>query len=457
MIRKINVILITVDSLRPDHLGFMGYKKDISPNIDALAKEGCIFTKAFATGPITPHSFPSIFTSTYPLDYHGPGKIERPRKLISEILKEQGFITAAFHSNPFLSEFFGYNKGWDVFEEKGIKIEDSFFQGKWRKAGRLLFKKINMFFSPHLFLFFSYLKRKKEKGTALKIKGSYLTQLAKDFISSLKSKKPFFLWLHYMDVHTPYILPEKLEEKTFSFQEYIASSALSFLPQYPNSRLRKIAKKYLELALELYDENIKYVDRQIGDFVDFLKEKNLYENSIIVLCADHGEEFLEHQGGSHWFSLYNELLHIPFIMKIPTFFSRTIERPVSTIDFAPTICDILQIERAPSFKGKNLFISSHSPIFHQTGVKEKPNIFSSRVEVIRACEIDNLNQCKMACQFKKWKYIIDFRENKEELYNLKKDPKEQNNLVKKESGKLSKMRKLIKEFQKENPPLSLLK
>jgi arylsulfatase A-like enzyme len=111
MKKKPNIILITVDSLRADHLGYMGYGKGISPNIDKLAGESVVFNNAFAVGPVTPHSFPSILTSTYPLDYQGPRKIERPRKLISEVLKEKGFITAAFHSNAYLSNFFGYNRG----------------------------------------------------------------------------------------------------------------------------------------------------------------------------------------------------------------------------------------------------------------------------------------------------------------------------------------------------------
>ncbi len=155
MTKKPNIILITVDCLRADRLGFMGYQKNISRNIDGLAKESVVFTQAFATGSSTPYSFPSILTSTYALDYQGP-KIEKPRVLISESFKNAGYITAAFHANPFLSDFFGYNQGWDYFEDVTLPFGKLEKKNILRDFLRELFKRALLFLSPSFFFKIKY-------------------------------------------------------------------------------------------------------------------------------------------------------------------------------------------------------------------------------------------------------------------------------------------------------------
>lgn len=457
MAKKQNLILITIDALRADHLGFMGYKKNISPNIDHLAKESSIFTKAFATGPVTPHSFPSILTSTYPLDYHGPRKIKRPRKLISEVLKREGFTTAAFHSNAFLGNFFGYNRGWDFFEDLQAPVNFSFLKEKKITAiiKEVVRRGIIQFF-PQLFFLLIYIRYRIKKLKNNRINGSFLTQIVKDFISSQEEKSPFFVWVHYMDVHTPYSARDNLKNKPLSYSEYSASCSSPLLAIYSSTKLTKIAKKNINLTYNLYDDGIKYVDEQIGNLISFLKAKNIYDNCIIIVTADHGDEFLEHGSGSHQSRLYNEVLHVPLLIKTPGNPARVIKNPVSLIDLAPTICDILNIKRTPSFKGQNLFNRSNFPIFHQTGSRGEGGIFSSKIDFIRYCEIESINQCKLACQFKNWKYILNYDNKKEELYNLLADPKEQNNIVHSEPEVISKMRKILQEFAKKNPPLSSL-
>jgi membrane-anchored protein YejM (alkaline phosphatase superfamily) len=156
--KKPNVILITVDALRADKLGFMGCKKNITPNFDKFAEESVKFSNAFTTGSHTPYSFPAILTSTYPLDYQGPLKIERPRVMVSEVFKQQGFQTASFYSGPYLSDFFGYNKGWDFFKEityplpKGVGYKDTGFISFLRKFFINLFSKITLNFALVFFL-----------------------------------------------------------------------------------------------------------------------------------------------------------------------------------------------------------------------------------------------------------------------------------------------------------------
>lgn len=454
MNKKRNIILITIDSLRADHLGYMDYEKNVSPNIDALAKESTIFTNAYSMGPTTVYSFPSILTSTYPLDYHGPYKIKRPRKLISEVLKKEGFTTAAFHSSPFLSDYFGYNKGWDFFED--IKVPTTSTLLKKRKRITIFkktFKKIFIRFFPLFFIFLSYLKYRIKWPANNRIKGSFLTQTVKDFIFSQEKKPPFFAWVHYMDIHSPYFARGCFQNKPLSFSEYIASYSAPLLGYYSSRRLKKITEKYINQTQDLYDEGIKYVDRQIKDLIDFLKANDIYNNCIIIFAGDHGEEFLEHGSGSHFSKLYNEVLHIPLLIKIPGYLSKVVKNPVSLIDLSPTICDILNIERDVSFKGENLFNRPNFPIFHQIGVWKKDISFFLNMDSIENSEIECVNQYKIACQFKNWKYILDYSTKNEEFYNFLTDPKEQNNLALMEPEMIFQMRNIVQEFKEKNPPI----
>ena len=467
MEKKPNVILITIDSLRADHLGFKGYRKDISPNIDKLAQESVNFTNAFANGPFTPNSFPSILTSTYAFDYQGIRKIERPRVLISEVFQKQGYITAAFHSNPYLSDFFGYNRGWDFFEDISLPYEipkkkkEQEESNLTYKVFKNLFKKITLNNFPEIYFRTVYLKYKlKGQKTEPKVRAEFKNQIIKDFIHSIKKEKsPFFAWIHYMDVHAPYISQEtRLQKTPFSFLEIAwdsycrIASEIYFKERSLSKPLMNFGKKYLKKAIVLYDDEIKYTDEKIGEFLDFLKKENIYQDSLICLTADHGDELLEHSGGSHYQKLYNELLHIPLLIKLSQGKDKMpdkINKKVSLIDLAPTICDLVGIEKAPSFKGKNLFKDSNSLIFHQTS----SDIKGGRYNVLG---VEKLNHCKMACQSENWKYIIDFGNKIEELYNLSNDPREQNNLFPSEPKILFQMRKAIQKFNKENPPFSLL-
>jgi arylsulfatase A-like enzyme len=446
--KKPNIILITIDSLRADHLGCMGYEKNVSPNIDKLAEESVVFTNAYATGPTTPCSFPSILTSTYPLDYQGPQKIKGPRVLISEVLKEQGYITAAFHSNPYLSNFFGYNQGWDFFED--ITFSNSSFSENFFKKK---FKKITASTFPQLLFLMMYLRYrfKKKAENELKIKASFLNQLVKDFIRSAKEEKsPFFVWIHYMDVHSPYLSQKSYysSSKKYSYLELIGDFVSSTLHTYNTRAIRKFLKnnfrKYIKKTLFFYDEAIKCVDYEIGKLLKFFKEENIYQNSIICLTSDHGDEFLEHGEIGHSAKLYNELLYVPLLIKIPKRKNEMVNKKISLINLAPTLCDLAEIKTPPVFKGRSLFKEKEDLIFHQCGYsKEDPYVGMKK-----------LNRYKIACQSDTWKYIFDYGSGEEELYDLSKDRKEQNNLLKFESEILFQMRKRVEKFKEENPPLN---
>ena len=440
MSNKPNLILITIDALRVDHLGFMGYDKGVSPNIDSLAKESIVFKNAFSVGPNTSYSFPSILTSTYPLDYQGPEEIKEPRALISEVFQKQGFITAAFHSNPYLSNYFGYDKGWDVFKDINFSIKSS-VSGRFKKR----FNKLLIFTFPKIFFWIAYLKYRINGPKNTRVRASLINQVAKDFILSLKKEnKPFFVWIHYLDIHTP---PSCYSEgKVCSYSELIGDCVSSAIRTNGNKGalkrfIRKNFKKYLSKTISLYDEEIKHLDKEIGSLLSFLKEQNIYQNSILCVTADHGDEFLEHGGVGHDTQLYNEVLAVPLLIKSEESVSasKVIEYKVSLIDLAPTLCDLARVGKDSAFKGKSLFNKREDLIFHQSASSKK--------------ESHHLNQRKVACQSSNWKYILDHGAKKEELYNLLSDPGEKDNIIKSNPEILFEIRKKVEEFEKINKPV----
>jgi len=458
--KKPNIILITVDALRADKLGFMGCKKNITPNLDRFAEESIKFTNAFTTGSYTPYSFPAILTSSYPLDYQGPFKVERPRVMVSEVFKQHGFQTAAFHSGPYLSEFFGYNKGWDFFkeidyplpEEVGYRIGNFLFSLK--KNFINLFSKVTLNFYPHLFFAVVYLNYRITKKRVPKVNASFVNQTVRDFFRFCRDEeKPLLLWIYYMDVHGPYFPYDfYFQERTLSYPELLGKGLPSYILDYYSSSsaiFKKFCNKHIDSSINLYEQGIKYADKKIGELFKFLKKKNIYQNSVIFFTADHGTEFLEHGGAEHHMGkLYNELLHVPLLVKIPGGQNtKTIREKVSLIDIAPTMCDLAAVKRDPSFKGGNLFDAKNDLIFHQAGIAKREDIWN--------IEVEELSRCKVACQSMDWKYILNYKSRKEELYDLRNDPKEQKDISRQEPKVLSVFRKKIEEFEKKNPPLPM--
>ena len=179
-----NVVLITVDCLRADHMGCYGYKRDTTPFIDKISKEGIIFENAFANGPNTRHSVPSFLTSSYPLLFKDEAlgkKLHNGRKTIAEILKRNDYFTAAIHSNPYISKFYGYNRGFEYFNDFLLgQVEDDKKSNKISKIFNELIKGLK-----------ALLIKKLPHEDA-----DTINNLAIKCLKN-KGKKPFFLWLHY--------------------------------------------------------------------------------------------------------------------------------------------------------------------------------------------------------------------------------------------------------------------
>jgi len=368
-----NVIFIVIDALRAGHLSKNGYNPPyfdtISPHLDNLAREGVDFKKAFCHVSWTLPSHFTMFTSLYP-SVHGmtePGILPDEFTLLAEIFKRNEYRTGGFVSGGYVKSKFGFDRGFDIYVDRMDKAPS-------------------------------------------------LTRQAIDWLGKNKNEK-FFLFMHCHEPHVPYEPPEEFRVGGDYTWEQMWVGSVLFNQKYSLGEREKIyyQNDFRNKVIELYDAEIHFVDETLGKFFTDLKKANLYEDTLIVLTSDHGEEFMDHGGWSHGW-LYDESINIPLIMKLPgkyrKFNSSAIHSPVGHIDLMPTILEVthLPFDDYP-IQGKSLM-----PTIKGIAKDENP-IFLEKHGMI-------------GLRFDDYKFIIDQRNNiSYELYNLKRDPEERNNLL----------------------------
>ena len=374
-----NTILITIDTLRADMLGAYGSKDNLTPFIDSITNNMVVFSNPFATGPYTQASFQGILASEYYLEYGKEKKLNKDKALISEPLKAADIYTAGFHSNAYLSYFFGYNKGWEIFYDS---MQDDV---------------------TDMYPF---------------IRGGDINNKVKGFLNNFSFSKPLFLWVHYMDVHEPYIAEDSYLSQIDS---NIRLSKDEMFILFKDVILKRNISddKNVDILKKLYMAKVAETDNYLKELFTTFEEKGLLDNSTIIITADHGDEFAEHGGLSHDGKMYKELINIPFLVYDKSFSFTAIDTPVSLIDIPSTICKMMDAEPAASFKGKSLYPFEHikpdtvygeamGKIGHKESDTDRP---------IQYLVEDNLK--------------VIFKEDGSvwEAYDIKDDPKDTKNIV----------------------------
>jgi len=405
-----NIILITIDSLRYNHLGCYGYHRNTSPNIDALAGRGVKFTQAISNGSQTPMAFPAILASALPVLVNSENNLMRQDDTLAEILKKYGYHTAAFTPSPDLTRFYGYNRGFDVFHDsfrqlssKGLRIWARIRAKSKRSLDYRILARFSWLFRP-LFL---------RVQTRSMISADEITNEAMSWLETNKDR--FFLWLHYMDVHQPY-MPEETYLKQFCDQPVSRHKMYSLWRRMIQKRA-EISPAEREIIINLYDADIKYTDTVIGSLLDRLG--NRLAGTIVVITADHGEELGEHGNFGHH-SMYDGILRVPLIIAGPKIKSGiSVNQQVSLIDLTPTIVDLIEGKIISNFHGRSLIPSI-------PGEDNKVGIISTFLN-------PRVAQRSIAYRIPEWKYICTDRLDDrcpigEEVYSLVDDPGEMMNL-----------------------------
>jgi arylsulfatase A-like enzyme len=324
------VVLVSIDTLRPDHLGCYGYEKATSPNIDAFRKEAVLFRQAIAHAPSTLPSHASILTSLIP--HHHGASIARAKALapehvtLAEALRDAGLSTASFNGGGQLDIAFGLGQGFDVYEtpEQGDPTLADVRFAREVEAG------------------LSWIGRRRQPR--------------------------FFLFLHSYEVHHPYTpTPEAVARLPERYEGPLPPDVSIELLAAVNSGRRVLTAADRAHVVHAYDREIRSMDDAFGRLVAGLRAAGVYEDALVVFTSDHGEEFGEHgKMGWHGHSLYDELLRVPLLVKFPRSWQagRTMTAQVRGIDVAPTVLGVAGVETMPpAFEGQNLvrYVAGEAP------------------------------------------------------------------------------------------------
>jgi choline-sulfatase len=392
-----NVVLVSFDALQAGHVHSLGYPKDITPTIDAMASQGFNFTNNISVASWTVPASMTWFTGVYPSEhkltnkfavYNPPvTKLSNLKELspnivtLAEVLKKNGYATGGFTGNAGVSGFFGYGQGFDVY---------FFEKGKFGSMDQSVPK-------------------------------------ALEWLAANKDKK-FFLFLHGYDIHGQNVPAEGLDYRyadTAYDKKFTGSTK-----EQEALREEGLEKGAVSLRDEdvrfwraVYDEKINRTDARFKRFLEAFDKLGLTGRTIFILTSDHGTEFYEHKRFDHGFSLYDELIHVPLIIKLPNVpGGKVINDQVSSIDVMPTVLDLLDVPVSDEVK-KQLRGNSLAPALRGEPVAK--DVYS---------ETDyRLYTYKRSIQTKDgWKFIYTLENNGRELYNMKSDPGETVNLVEKE-------------------------
>ena len=395
--KRKNVILISIDTLRADHLGCYGYPRETSPSIDSLVSDSALFLNTYASSPWTLPSHVSLFTSLSGVNhyvYYHDEKMDPSLITLAEVLRQNHFFCSAFTGGGFVSSSYGFSKGFDMYkgDEGGVFHQNS---------AELVYRVVSR-----------WLERNGDKN--------------------------FFLFIHTYQTHTPYACPYPY--KIMFLESEAKWSHIDLVGHLGGKEeiYRKLSEEERKNIIGLYDGEIRYTDEKlIKPLLEKLKEMNLYDQTMIIFTSDHGEEFYDHGSWHHGHNLYDESLKVPLIIKFPEskFRAKKIESYVRLIDVMPTILEELGLD----FSLKTLEGQSLIPLLKNKEAEDRIFLADIGSNVLNS----HVPQ-KITMNFLRYKLIL----NKEfsgddlrfflspppsipsvELYDLAKDPLEKKNLA----------------------------
>jgi arylsulfatase A-like enzyme len=402
------IFLITVDTLRADHLSAYGYPRATSPELDRLGASGVLFDRAIAQWPKTGSSFASMFTGLYP---HTTGithkaAVRVPAELLTlpELFKESGYTTVAVQSNPVLATRFGWNTGFDEYlqswGEEDVPPEP--------QALRPL------------------------------IHAGRVNELALPALERYAGADRLFVWIHYSDPHAPYVLPDGAENPFVDDPHFTQEATV---PPKVTPVYRLGDRTDLKYYVAQYDANVRVVDRAVREVLDKARSLGLLEDSLVVFTADHGESLGEHDS---WFEHgplpYNTTSHVPlFFVGVGIPAGAREGRPVELVDLFPTLRDLVAPGREiPGLEGHSLAPFLRGKVQEMDGFR------------VAYSEAGRRRDRYHTVQDATWKLIFNSGGKRSraaasatggfELYNLAEDPEEMRNLAASNTAELRRLR-----------------
>ncbi|MFD1640980.1 sulfatase-like hydrolase/transferase [Halohasta litorea] len=416
-----NVVLLTVDSLRADAVGAYDERRH-TPVMDSIAEAGTVFERAFATGNWTPFSFPAMLSARPVFADSGRIGITAERALAS-VLSEAGISTAGFNAaNGFLTSHWGYDAGFDEFEPFVASVGSSVYS-KYLATHPTVEAWVQLATSP-LRRAGSWLRRNTDDRPFLDTSRMFdVEHAATSFLETADA--PFFLWVHYMDAHTPYVpAPRYIREVSSNF-----FGTHRMLHAHLRTGLGwEVDDRTLNELRTLYAAAVRQVDASIGRLREALEANGLAEDTAIILAGDHGEEFQEHGHLAHYPKLYDELIRVPFIVDIPGEAPRCVDPQVSLASIPATVADLLGVDPHPDWMGDSLVPAVSSG---EEPADEPVVSVTVRGEEVTTQPIPRSlsdGELLVSVRDRDWIYIENVDADERELYHRPSDPTQQTDL-----------------------------
>ena len=412
-----NVILLMVDTLRADYTDPYG-ADGLTPNMKELAAESVTFKRAYAQASWTRPSVATVLSGRYPSSHRAVYKMDQlppAVETVSEVLKAKGYSTNAMVTNYVTSPYFGFGQGFDRYHY----LEPSYFLGASDASSKLLLYEVTK-------KMWSKLVAKGSKPGAHYQDGSVLTDEAIKWLEKWNEQankgEKFFFFLQYMDPHDPY----------FTHPDDGKSVARKATPEPPRAWAGRMK--------ELYTGEVRFFDEQLGRLLVYMRKQPWWDDTLVILFSDHGEEFLEHGGWWHGDTLYEEQIRVPLIVRLPKGEAGgdVMEKDlVGLVDIAPTICRLAGAKIPEGFQGQDLFEQRAEPVFSEED--HVGNVLRSIVYL-------------KGDRF--WKIIAANENNPrgvpaKSLFNLTADPGEQKNLAGKEAEEYGKAEAKLAAIEKQ--------
>lgn len=396
-----SVLLLSIDTLRADVLGCYGKENARTPNLDSLAQTGVLFENAMCQAPATGPSFASLMTSKYPEAcgvLHSTMPLRDGEHTLAEEFQQKGYRTGAFISCGILQSKYGFRQGFDAFDE-------------------------------------AFLNRELE-AERVERDAAETTAALTDWLRN-EPGKPFFAWVHYFDSHAPY-----RRRATPGLDEQLGT--MESLTGLERMKSEELLGTHLPAIKALYQDEVSYVDEQVGKVLETLKEIGGRDNTLIVLAADHGEELFDHHFfHGHFMSLSESVIRTPLIFSFPKKLpeARRIAGLVENLDIFPTTMAVLGYLPPAGLQGQNLLPA-------MKGEAEVPLRYGFAMREPFA-EFPGTNS--YAVRMGVWKLVF-FRTAPNELYNLEADPMEKENLAAAEPDRLAQFEKVFGDWRKNGAP-----
>ena len=435
--KKPNVIILLLDAVRTKNLSIYGYHKDTTPNMSKILTDSTLYKNMISSSYWTMPSVASLFTGTYVSEHylvHNGDKLTTDLTTIAEKLKELGYYTLGISPNPFASGYSGLDRGFDVFENfydnsfkhKVFSIFNKYIKSDIKKPNNITEEKKdkdNIFtkFSKKIYWELSGLSDKFARKTNNEIV---------HFIKNHDRNIPFFIYAHYNESHTPFVIPNKYRYKFLNKEnkKEMWKIEQDLIKYYMDDDLNIEDARLLE---EIYEGSINYLDNTVYNLYKFLEKEKILDNTIFIITSDHGDQFGEHGLVFHEFSLYETLIKVPLIIRYPKGYPKNIVNYdiVQNVDIFPTILDVInESENFSQLQGNSLISDS---------IKNRDNFAISELYkplgprlVPYKNKLLHYDKKLLSIRTENKKFIYS-SDGVHELYDIKKDPNEVNNIYEK--------------------------